>query len=384
MQTARLTPAAIKIHRSIDAAAESWRKLEAAGCATLYQSLPWCSAWQATVGESRQNAPCIVVIEAADGGEIAVLPLQIRRRLGITVLEWLGAPHAGYGYGIYAKDFLPNAHRWFADNFARILEEIGGVDAVAMQDMPAALHGSPHPFSRLFNVLGANRSYAMRLESDYEKLYASKRSGETRRSNRKRDQKLAALGQLEFDLPQTPPEICNVLAEMFGHQEKRLAESGVYGVFGAKERAFIGKLAETPGLLAPYRLRLDGKTLAVMLGGIHGGTYWALVSSLAPGPERRYSPGDAALRKTIEACCARGLKIFDFSAGDTSYKPQWADDIIPLHARLAALNLRGLALTIMLAAANGLKGLVKRNQALRRGAMTLRRIARGHAPSDQA
>ncbi|MFN0194576.1 MAG: GNAT family N-acetyltransferase [Aestuariivirga sp.] len=377
MQTVRLHPASFRILDSIEAAAESWRALEREGASSLYQSYDWCTAWLATVGAAMGVAPRIVVIEAADGQPVAVLPFQTRRKFGTVILEWLGAPHAGYGYGLFAKDFLARSGAWFAQSFAAILDAVSEADLVLLQEMPEALHGACHPLVRLFNLRAANRSFAMALRENYDELYAAKRSGETRRSNRKRDHKLTELGTLEFGLPAGPEETADVLDHMFADQANRLAESGVYGVFGETERAFIRKLADVPGLLAPYCLKLDGRILAVMLGGTHGGNYWALISSLADGPERRYSPGDAALRRTIEACCARGLTRFDFSAGDTSYKPQWADVEIPLHCIVSARRLRALPLAAAFAGAIALKGFVKRNATLRRAGINLRRLLRG-------
>jgi CelD/BcsL family acetyltransferase involved in cellulose biosynthesis len=376
MQTTRLHPASFRVFDSLEAAAESWRKLEREGHSSLYQSYDWCAAWLATVGAKMGAAPRIVVIGAADGRPVAVLPFQLRKKFGVGVLEWLGAPHAGYGYGLYAKDFLPRAAAWFSQSLPAIFDAIGEADLVLLQEMPEALHGASHPLVRLFNLRGANRSFAMALRENYDELYALKRSGETRRSNRKRDHKLAELGALEFGLPTTPAQTTEVLDHMFADQANRLAESGVYGVFGETEQAFIRKLAEVPGMLAPYFLKLDGRILAVMLGGIHGGNYWALISSLADGPERKFSPGDAALRRTIEACCARGLTRFDFSAGDTSYKPQWADVEIGLYCLVGARRLRALPQAAAYAAAIAVKGFVKRNATLRKGAMSLRKVMR--------
>jgi CelD/BcsL family acetyltransferase involved in cellulose biosynthesis len=381
MQSTRLLPAGFKILDSMEAAAEPWAKLEREGASTIYQSYDWCAAWLATVGLKMGVVPRIVVITAADGQPLAVLPLQLRKKLGMRILEWLGAPHAGYGYGLYATDFLPRSGAWFAQSLPAILDAIAEADLVLLQEMPDNLNGTCHPLVRCFNLRGANRSFAMALQENYNELYALKRSGETRRSNRKRDQKLAELGVLEFGLPASPEETADVLRQMFADQANRLAESGVYGVFGETEQAFIRKLAEVPGLLAPYRLKLDGRILAVMLGGIHGGSYWALISSLADGPERKFSPGDAALRRTIAACCARGLKRFDFSAGDTSYKPQWADVEIGLYCLVSARRLRALPLAAAYAAAIATKGFVKRNATLRKEAMRWRRVMRGkHSP----
>jgi CelD/BcsL family acetyltransferase involved in cellulose biosynthesis len=325
--------------------------------------------------------PRIVVGLDQEGGCLFILPFQVRRRLSVRVLEWLGAPHINYGYGLYDPGFLLEAPSWFAANFARVLQSIGDFDLVALADMPETMHGLPHPLQSTFRLLGPNKSYAMALQGDYEALYAAKRSGESRRSSRKRDYKLEQAGDVWFGLPAGQRETQAVLDDMFEQQDDRLAESGVHQVFGSTERAFVKRLADVPGLLAPYHLKVDGKTVSVMLGGVHHGTYWALISSLAPGPLRKFSPGDAALRRMIEACCKAGLSSLDFAAGETSYKPHWADQTIPLHVSIQARGWRGLAAATVLAAAITAKGAIKRNANLRAAGIWLRRILFGKAES---
>ncbi|MGH6907836.1 MAG: GNAT family N-acetyltransferase, partial [Aestuariivirga sp.] len=130
-------------------------------------------------------------------------------------------------------------------------------------------------------------------------------------------------------------------------------------------------------VLLPYPLKFRGESLAVMLGGFHASTYWALISSLSAADLQKYSPGDLALRRTIEACCARGLASFDFAAGDTDYKLHWTDEVIALQALLAASNLRGLAWVCMMGAATLAKRLLKQSPLLRNIAMSLRKALLG-------
>ena len=92
---------------------------------------------------------------------------------------------------------------------------------------------------------------------------------------------------------------------------------------------------------------------------------------------RKYSPGDLALRRTIEASCKQGLASFDFAAGDTPYKLHWADDMAPLHAFLAAINLRGLAWVCLMGAATFAKRLVKQSPTLRNAVTSLRTVLLG-------
>ena len=362
-----------------DAVREAWQALERPGSTTVYQAWAWCDAWRQTVGAARGIRP-VMLLGEVDGAPQFLLPLQIRRSLGSRLLEWQAWPHISYGYGLHAPDFLPQAAAWFACHEAAIVAALPAFDCWNLHDMPERLNGHDHPLARLFNLRGANSLYAMDLAADFHTLHEAKRSGETRRSARKRDAKLQGLGSLDFGLPARGAETHAVLEAMFADQQQRLAEANVHGVFEADGRAFIHRLAEAEGphgaLLRPYALRLNGKLLSVMLGAAHGGCYWALISSLAAGPERKHSPGDMALRRTIEACCDEGLTAFDFASGDTAYKRQWADRTVPLHSLVKPVTVTGTSAAAVLSLYYVTKRLVKRTPVLR----DLHRRVRGWLP----
>ena len=337
----------IEIRPSIAASLADWRRFEREAVGTLYQNSTWCQAWSETVGSSIQISPRIVFVTNAAAEIQLVLPLQIRRRQGVRVLEWLGSPHHNYGLGLYRPAFLAVAEDWFATHWDRLLSLIGGFDAIALTEMPDSLQGRPNPMRKLGNLRSANPSFHLDLEPDFEALHARRKSAERRRASRKHENGLAQAGPVWFGLPEDKASLISLIDTMFDHQRARLAELGIHGVFGPQERQFIQRLAEIQDaddpILAPYAFSCGGQVLAVMLGGLHGNTYWALISSLAPGPLRKYSPGDLALRRTIEACCKRGLTGFDFSAGDSAYKRGWTDDVIEMSCTVRGLNLRGIA-----------------------------------------
>ncbi|HRX35824.1 MAG TPA: GNAT family N-acetyltransferase [Aestuariivirga sp.] len=350
----------IGIHDSLASLAEDWQDFERTAVATLYQTYLWCEAWQQTCGTARGTAPRIAVIRGASGEILAILPLQIRTALGFRVLEWLGSPHSGYGYGLFSPQAVAEADHWVPWTFPRILDRIGGFDAAALTDMPAVMFDADHPLASCFTLRSANLSFQMMLDSDFETLHARKRDGEDRRAARKKEERLGLSGEVAFDLPCSRDEVHTVLDVMFDHQKDRMGELGVRGVSTPAERDFLHRIADRQDaadpVLLPYRLRCGDETLAVMLGGRHANVFWALISSLAGGPTRKFSPGDLALRKTIKSCCGMGLERLDFSVGDSSYKRAWADTEIHLYHHLSARNFRGL----IYVCATGIRMTVKR------------------------
>ena len=115
----------IEIRPSIAASLADWRRFEREAVGTLYQNSTWCQAWSETVGSSIQISPRIVFVTNAAAEIQLVLPLQIRRRQGVRVLEWLGSPHHNYGLGLYRPAFLAVAEDWFAAHWDRLLALIG-------------------------------------------------------------------------------------------------------------------------------------------------------------------------------------------------------------------------------------------------------------------
>lgn len=357
-----------------------WRDFERNADGTLYQTGLWCKAWLETVGQARGVAPVILTLER--GREIrALLPLQIRRRQGVRVLEWLSAPHHGYGAPLLARDLDADERAMLGESFDRMLAEAGPFDAVALTEIPDRIMAAENPLWGHCNIAGANASYALALNSDFEAINRAHCGAERRRTARKHEAGLSRAGAMRFGLTETKAELHRLIDVMFAQQEKRLAELGVRDAFGPDEHRFIHRLAELQDeadpVLAPYHLSVDGAVQAVALGGLHGGRYWALISSLAAGPLRKYSPGDVTLRLTLKACCERGLTGFDLSAGAAPYKTQWADEVIPLGVILRGRSWRGFVWAGAMAARLSLKRVFKQTPMLLRASLALRRALYG-------
>ena len=356
----------VAVGQTLEDCLGDWSRFEATARGTLFQTSTWCRAWAETVGRQKGAAPRIVMGRDGQGALRFILPLQIRRRQGARVLEWMTAPHHNYGYGLYDASFLPLAGRWFEAHLDGILASIGGFDAVALTEMPDRYFDQPHPLAHIATLRAANPSFMLRLDPDFAGLYQRKRSGEHRRKARRDEAALARTGTIAFGLPEGgKPELHRLLDTMFDQQRARLAELGIHNVFGAEERAFVHRLAvlqdEGRPILAPFRLTRHRARLAVAPGGLHGNGYWALISSLGAHDVRKHSPGEVLLRKTIEACCEARYDFVDLASGDAAYKRAWADGTVPMSVALRAVNPLGLAWAAATAARIAVKRRVKQS-----------------------
>ena len=57
----------------------------------------------------------------------------------------------------------------------------------------------------------------------------------------------------------------------------------------------------------------------------------------------KYSPGRILLLKLIQWSIENGLKYFDFTIGNESYKKDWCDNQLELYKVIKPITLKGLA-----------------------------------------
>lgn len=360
----------------------AWAELEQGGVHTYFQTKAWCWSWLREVGPAI-NAQAVYVAGFHDDGRAAfLLPLQIRQKYGFLLLEFLTAPHASYGFGLFDKRFLEtSATDWFENCFDTVLAMMPRHDVVYLRDIPDMMLGLQNPLFPFARLKGANHAYMMTLANSFETMMFEKRSSETLKSMRKRDKRLSDVGALRFHEPKDADERKSILERMFSDHENRLAENGVRGVYGPIERGFLSGLANPDQYgaqaLIPYTLSLNGAPICVLLGGRTGGVFWAMITSLADGPWRKHSPGDYTLRHVIAAQCEDGLRWFDFAVGDSDYKLAWADTKLDMNLMLQSSSVKGLALGLGLMLKHSVKRLLKGNAILKDGSFRLRKLLLG-------
>lgn len=372
----------VSVMRNPEALRQEWIALEQSGLSSLFQSYSWCSAWHATASPEEQAQTAIVVGRGPDQRLLFVLPFQVRRRFGVRVLEWMSSPLASNGYGVYDLWCVSReGQEWLSSHFYRILNAAGEYDAIALRDMPVELNGHAHPLSGLMNVEAPNKTYYFPITQGFDSLLSAKRSSESRKNIRWRDNKLTSFGRVGFSGDHSPAESRQALNELFSDQAARLAESGVADPFGARERTFFDHMLQhaTTGStqLKVYRLSLDGTGLSSILAAFHNDVCVDLLTSLADTTYRKYSPGDLVLRRLIKHCCETGVRTFDLSIGVADYKLVWCDQPTTLRCILLGKTPKGLAFAGLYAAEQVFKGFAKKSPLFRNAYFEARRWLKG-------
>ncbi len=323
--------------KEIAVVAPLWRDWQAIHNTTVFQTIDWCSHWMDVCGEG--STPHIIYGIDSDGAFVFFLPMCVEN----GALKWIGQQHLIYGYGIYGSWALSETGRsWFERNITDIIRMDASIDRIELKRMPDTLNGQRNPLLSLSNCIDPDTSCLLQLKTDYESLLTEKRSSATRATIRNKDKRLANLGEITFDALYGTSEAHAALEDLLRDQASRLLENGIGDPIEPCFRELLHLWLDADiGLLRVMRLSVGGRNIASLLTSYHNDTVIFLMISLASGPERKFSPGDLALRKSIEYAIDEGYKIFDFSLGALGYKAPWTDVVITHHHAFRAVRAKG-------------------------------------------
>ena len=372
----------ITVHWDLAELREDWMTLQSAGATTLYQTYEWCHAWHDTIGMPNGVQAQIVAGRGTDGKIKFILPLATRQHGSYRIVEWLAAQIATYGLGVYDPLFLAQSAQGLAPYWKAIVAALPDADGIWLNHLPETWCGRAHPLGALFTTRSANQTHQITLQPNYAELYETKRSASSRRGAQRRDKQLEAVGDVTFGLPASDADAEQLIDEMIEQHARYLAVRGVHNVLDGGTADFLKQLtrlkSDSQVSIFPQYLHVDGKLVSAKLGFIFDRVYWAMISSLDAADLHRYSPGDYALRKTIAACCERGLETFDFATGDSSYKDHWSDCSISLHEIIQARTARGMLWAAAKRASIDAKRVVKNSAFLWPKLTRFRKTALGH------
>jgi CelD/BcsL family acetyltransferase involved in cellulose biosynthesis len=341
---------------SLAAARDLWLRLEAKGEATPYQTFAFSDAWMSSIGAAEGWRAWPLLVSTPAGEPLALLPLAVRRRMGVNIGAFLGGKHANFTMPLYAqgarRTLAPDALRAAAVDAARR----GGVDLLLLERQVTGWMGTPNPLARLDARPAASQAYKATLVADGDAFMQAIMSSESRKKLRHKEKKLSEFGAVAFREAGAPDERRRALEAFLAQKAQRFAALGIDNPFADPAAEDFLRRATQAGDASPVRLfaLFSGNRIVSVFGGaIHGGRFTGMFTSFDPDPSfSRYSPGDLLLVKLIKEMCARGLACFDLGAGEAAYKGDYcreveelADGIVPatMKGRLAALLIAGAA-----------------------------------------
>ncbi|MDX7951994.1 GNAT family N-acetyltransferase [Lichenihabitans sp. Uapishka_5] len=350
----------VRLHRSLAASQADWDAMLAVAPATAYQTPAWVAPWCDSLGGALEP---LIVVAADDRGPVALLPLGLRRRGGLTTACFLGGQDSNLGLGLFDP-----ALDWDAPLVRRLLGEAarrGGIDLFWLAHQPWVFADRPNPLALLPAVPSPSQQHEARLGGTPEAVLARLLSSKARKHIRQKEAKLAALGSLRHAVAEDPAMAARIAAALLAQRQVRF---GATGREGALQRFF--ERAAGPGPqgrpgVELHALMCGDALVAAFAGTEHAGRFSGMTVSFAPEAEwARFSPGELLIARIVAAKCRKGLAWFDLGIGEARYKESFCPTGVPLFDTVVGMTPRGRVAAWGLAAWLSLKRRIKQTPRL--------------------
>ncbi|MAM94202.1 GNAT family N-acetyltransferase [Parvibaculum sp.] len=329
---------------SIDELVPEWRALELRRphAATAFQSCDLLLHWARYFTNERNELRVVAVREK--GELVLVWPLAVEKTPFGRIAGWAGDPVGQYGDVVAAEGGARDA--WIERAFA----EIGNwsdVDFLCLRGVRAdgAIAGWAARRAREIGPVLEAPAFDAASFADAATFVAA-RWPEAKR-NEKRMKKLAALGDIHFEVLAPGERAAELVARGFAFKREWLASRGLYG------RALIDRRTEdclvalarddtaASGITVSH-LTVGGESAAVEIGFRRGGKHYAYMGTFSPAFAKQ-GPGHVATEFTIRDCIDRGLTEYDPLPPVADYKLSWSNASVSVRDYGVVLTWSGYA-----------------------------------------
>ena len=303
-----------------------WVDFEKIAVKTPFQSFAWLSHWQKTVGGPLLSVQPQIVLLYDEEQTIAILPLSIRRKFGIKVLEWLGGINTDYmGPLILSKYPYDSENKRIWND---IKSKIGEYDSIHVQKQPEwtvqFLDGIG--FSNIsYRKL---KAYKTSLPHTWDALYNNK-SSKTRQTDRRKYRRLEKIGKVNVIIGESEEQTQKIISSLFKQKSRRYRETSEWDMLAVEEyRQFyqgLTNLSSDNIKVHCAALSVGNVMVATHVGIVDKDTFYYLMPANEGGEWVRYSIGRLLLLELIKWSIESGLKYFDFTVGGEAYKKEWSD-----------------------------------------------------------
>ncbi|MDD7908409.1 GNAT family N-acetyltransferase [Pseudovibrio exalbescens] len=326
----------IELLWSLQEATAYWHQLENKAAQSAYSSSAWVIPWLEKIAPSEGAVRGLFLIGRLDGQPAFLLPIALHHTWGQTVACWMGECYNNQNTGTWSSALIGT------DRSINLLPRIeaalraAGVDIICLRNMPEELDGRPFPLWRQHMARSTNPIFPFKLERDFQRFYAARRSKAARKKLTAKRRKLEASGTLAIGAEQTAQGHQEAVQATIDQRWVRQKKTGVPTAFRsscherylhevfALECRDNHRRAYEPVV---HTLRLDGEIIATVLGLILGGRYYCYCTSIRMDAHLALSPGDHLMHAVIEDMCNRGLQVFDMGLGEERFKKAWAEPV---------------------------------------------------------
>jgi CelD/BcsL family acetyltransferase involved in cellulose biosynthesis len=350
---------------------QEWRAFEQRADCTAFQSFDWLSTWQACIGDRKGVRPAIVTGRSPSGDLLFLLPLATESTGPLRRLTFLGRDLCDYN----APLLSPSTGHSLADDFhnlwSRITQRLQKDsrhrhDLILFDKMPQQVGHQANPLCRLSCRPNPSGAYLATIAATWDAFYEQKRSGSSRKRDRQRQRRLAALGDVVFATVENADDRRTTLDILMVQKRQAFARMGVTDIFSREGYVeFFHAIAQrAPDLIHIGKLQVGETPAAANMGLVFRNSFYHVLISYDAGPISRAGPGTAHLHELMRHAVERGCTTFDFTIGDEPYKREWSDIELTLYDHIAPVTTLGAIFAAPLDALRELKRYIKQSPRL--------------------
>ena len=324
---------------------KQWCEFEAETAWSPFQSYGWLLHWQKTVGKPLHNIiPQIVVLKK---GKIliGILPMGIRKKNGIKVLEWLGGMHSDYMGPLLKSDY-----QLHFDDFQTIWNKIIGLidsfDVIHFQRQPKSIGLVENPFVVNFQVKQSDIAYQAEHIGGWDKFQESKIRKKLRADSKRQIRRLNEIGKVEFKIAKSSVEEAEVIKNMIVQKRQRYVDTGLTDKLAINEhqdfyRGLSGIQMGNYNLSCAF-IKVDNIMISTHVGIFSDKCFFYLMPANDNKRWKPFSSGRLLLEFLMKWSLDLNMKIFDFTVGGEEYKKKWCNEEIKLFEYIETFNIKGL------------------------------------------
>ena len=319
----------VVVHSTFEDAEPSWRETEARGAGFVFQSFDWCATWFETIGRALHVDPMLVHVHDPRSGAAMFLPLGVRpQRLGVRVLGFLDGRLADHTGPILAG---PTDAAFDEPGMMNLLRRVGratGADVLDLRHLRARVDGLRNPLVGSLATTASYATHSLKLEGTWETFCAGRLSRRHQARNRRRLRRLHEAGAARMVIAESLDQALAILDVALAQKARRYRDTGQTNTLANDAyREFYRQMTTRhypTGLVHVAALFLDEHVLATHWGCVYKKRFLYLLPSFDAGWSKA-SPGRLLLDHLIEWSFGAGLREFDFTIGDESYKLPYSD-----------------------------------------------------------
>ena len=321
-----------------------WHGFARRGGATPFQQPEFLAAWYGTLGARKGLTPVIVEAIRSDGAPALLVPLCLRSEQGLRVLSFPddgvsdnNAPVVGPG--------APTSEAEWNTLWQGVRHALPAADLLRLEKMPMLLGNTINPVLWLGSSNPSTlNAHPLEIGEDYD-VYSRSRTKKFRKEQERIWRVFTRHDSAKFELVTEPSQRLEILHEMERLQSARMADIGADYLlddttYAELYRRLVASEAASEVVLGA--LTANGELVGALLGVTNGHQVTFVRIGHAGGEWSNASPGRLVIERTLMALHGLGVRRFDFSVGDYSYKENFGVGTVPLADIVIAMSWRGI------------------------------------------